>query len=86
MARGESAGNLHAMSVTIGLRELRERLEEFLGRAGRGERIVVRPDGGEPVVLGPAGDEARREDVQVVRRRYRSERTVAEVMAEDRGT
>lgn len=74
------------MAIVIDADELRARLEEFLARAGRGERIWVRAESGEVVVLGRADSVAPPDSsVRTPRRRFRSERTVAEVLAEDRG-
>lgn len=70
------------MDVTVA--ELQDHLEEYLERAARGERIRITAGTlASDVVLGPAGKlpqptAARR------RRRHRSERTIAEVLAEDR--
>jgi antitoxin (DNA-binding transcriptional repressor) of toxin-antitoxin stability system len=75
------------MSVTVDARELQERLAEYLARAAAGERIVVRGEDGPGVALGPVEAEAAPADEQHPRRRrHASRRTVAEVLAEDRGT
>jgi len=74
------------MSVTVDARELQERLVEYVARAAAGERILVRGDDGLAVALGPAEAEAApAEGQQPRRRRHASRRTVAEVLAEDRG-
>ncbi|MEX1163829.1 MAG: hypothetical protein WEB03_09630 [Nitriliruptor sp.] len=74
------------MAITIDAAQLQARLEEFLARAARGERIVVRGEDGRSVSLGPAETAATAEvPATGVRRRHRSARTVAEVLAEDRG-
>ena len=70
------------MSAVIDVSELRAHLEDFLARAQAGERILVRRPDGSRVVLGPADGG----DPQERRRRYPSDRTVAEVLAEDRGS
>ena len=72
------------MAISIDLAQFRARLDEFIARAAAGERILVRNDVGHTVVLAPAelagGTVAPR-----TRRRYRAHRTIAEVMADDRG-
>ena len=74
------------MSVTVDAQELQERLAEFLARAAAGERILGRREDGVGVALGPADVEAERAEVHQLRRRRRaSNRTLAEVLAEDRG-
>jgi len=74
------------METTIDASQLQARLEEFLARAARGERIVVRGADGRSISLGPV-DTAPAVDASPAggRRRHRSARTVAEVLAEDRG-
>lgn len=70
----------------MGAPELQERLAEFLARVAAGERILVRREDGVGVALGPAEAEAERAEVhQLRRRRHATHRTVAEVLAEDRG-
>jgi prevent-host-death family protein len=50
--------------ATVGVRELKNRLSEFLRRVGEGERITV-TDRGRPVaVLGPAEPAADDEDIR----------------------
>jgi antitoxin (DNA-binding transcriptional repressor) of toxin-antitoxin stability system len=74
------------METTIDTAQLQARLEEFLARAARGERIVVRGEDGRSVALGPVEPAtAAGSSPDGVRRRHRSDPTVAEVLAEDRG-
>lgn len=74
------------METTIDTAQLQARLEEFLARAARGERIVVRGEDGRSVAFGPVEPAtAAGSSPAGVRRRHRSARTVAEVLAEDRG-
>lgn len=72
------------MPVTIKVEELQRRLEEVLARAAAGERFIVPAGDGREVELGPAAGEAE-PLAPVARRRHLSRRTVAEVLAEDRG-
>lgn len=74
------------MATTIDVSDLQARLDEFLKRAQGGERIVVRREGAAAVMLGPAPDENEAEAVATPRRRHRSDRSVSDVLAEDRGT
>lgn len=82
----------------VGVRELKQRLSEYLERAERGEVIRVTDRGRPKAVLGPLPGRLRIEDgvaegwltpASGVRlsavRRVPAARTVAEVLAEDRG-
>jgi hypothetical protein len=73
------------MAVTIEPEELQRRLEEVLARAAAGERFIVPAGEGRDVELGPAAPREADPAKPVVRRRHHSRRTVAEVIAEDRG-
>jgi antitoxin (DNA-binding transcriptional repressor) of toxin-antitoxin stability system len=73
------------MPKTIEAAELQQHLDEVLARAADGEHIVVRSADGREVTIGPRQRVWREGPRQVRRRRHRSERTVAEVLAEDRG-
>jgi prevent-host-death family protein len=73
------------VTTTIDVAELQARLDEFLDRAQRGERIVVRRAGVAAITLGPASAEDRAQATATMRRRHRSDRSVSQVLAEDRG-
>lgn len=83
--------------MEVGVRDLKARLSEHLQRASRGETITV-TDRGHPVaILGPIPGRVRvdegvaegwvtpatRQGLSRVRR-HRADRTIAEVLAEDR--
>ena len=84
--------------VDVGIRELRQRLSEYLDRAERGEVLRVTERGRPKAVLGPVPGRARIEDG--IRagwitagtgaplgpvRRSKASRRVLEALAEDRG-
>jgi prevent-host-death family protein len=84
--------------MDVGVRELKQRLSEFLDRAERGEIIRVTDRGRPKALLGPLPGKGRMEQGVAegwVRpgtgerlrptRRFRGLRTIAEVIAEDRG-
>jgi prevent-host-death family protein len=87
--------------VDVGVRELKQRLSEYLDRAARGERITV-TERGRPkaqLVPLPGGDHLQRgveegwitppaddSGLPPAPRRVRASATIAEMMAEDRGT
>lgn len=74
------------MATTIDHTQLQARLDEYLARAAAGERILVRGEDGRTVVLGPGQEPAAPETTgPVTRRRHPSTRTIADVLAEDRG-
>lgn len=82
----------------VGVRELKQRLSEFLDRAERGEVVTVTDRGRPKALLGPLPGRARVEDgiaagwirpaadagLEPVRR-WRARRSVLEALAEDRG-
>jgi prevent-host-death family protein len=85
--------------MDVGIRELKARLSEYLDRAERGELIRVTDRGRPKAILGPLPGRLRieegiaegwitparrtgfRRDVQPVR----AKRSIAEILAEDRG-
>jgi prevent-host-death family protein len=84
--------------VDVGIRELKQRLSEYLDRAERGELVRVTDRGRPKAVLGPVPDRARIDDG--IRagwitpgtgsplgpvRRSKASRQVLDVIAEDRG-
>jgi len=85
--------------MEVGIRELKRRLSEYVEQAARGELIQVTNRGKPTAVLGPLPGRGRLEQgiaegwirpgdgkvARTARRRYRVRRTVAELMAEDRG-
>jgi prevent-host-death family protein len=84
--------------MDVGVRELKQRLSEFLDRAERGEIIRVTDRGRPKAVLGPIPGRLRLEEgVQegwitpgsgqplAPVRRVRSARRIADALAEDRG-
>jgi prevent-host-death family protein len=85
--------------MDIGIRELKARLSEFVERAGQGEIIRVTERGRPKALLGPLPGRAHLdrgiaegwirpgngELPTRTRRRFRARRTVAGVLAEDRG-
>ena len=85
--------------MDVGVRELKQRLSEYLDRAARGERIIVTDRGRPKAMLGPlaGGDHiARGIDEGWITppaetgpppprpHRVRTEATIAEMLAEDR--
>jgi prevent-host-death family protein len=83
----------------VGIRELKARLSEFVERAARGEVIRVTDRGLPKALLSPLPGRDRIEEgiaagwIQPARgqargpwRRFRSSRSIAEVLEEDRGT
>jgi prevent-host-death family protein len=85
--------------MDVGVRELKQRLSEYLERAAKGEFIRVTDRGVPKAVLGPVPDRARLEQGieegwvspgeagPVARvRPARSRRRIADVVTEDRGT
>jgi antitoxin (DNA-binding transcriptional repressor) of toxin-antitoxin stability system len=72
------------MAVTIQPEELQRRLEEVLARAAAGERFIVPAGEGREVELGPVAERVPAPP-SGARRRHRGHRTIAEVLAEDRG-
>jgi prevent-host-death family protein len=84
--------------MDVGVRELKQRLSEFLDRAERGELIRVTDRGRPKALLGPLPGQLRLEEgiaegwvtpgsgtpLRPVRR-VKSRRTIADVLAEDRG-
>ena len=84
--------------VEVGIRELKQRLSEYLDRAERGEVVVVTHRGRPTAILGPVPGRARIEDgvrdgwitpgtgepIGAVPR-VKSFRRVIDVLAEDRG-
>ncbi|MEX0869146.1 MAG: hypothetical protein WD011_05690 [Nitriliruptoraceae bacterium] len=72
------------MPETMDAEQLQRQLEDVLARAASGEYIVVRSADGREVAIGPRRG-ARRSGASPVRRRHPSDRTVADVLAEDRG-
>jgi prevent-host-death family protein len=85
--------------MEIGIRELKAKLSEILDRAERGEVIRVTDRGRPKAVIGPLPGRLRIEEGvtegwitpptssarRLPGRRFRSSRTVAEILAEDRG-
>ena len=86
--------------MDVGVRELKQRLSEYLDHAARGERIIVTDRGRPRATLGPlaGGDHiARGVDEGWITppakagpppprpHRVRTEATIAEILAEDRG-
>jgi prevent-host-death family protein len=82
----------------VGIRELKQRLSEYLDRAERGEVLRVTDRGRPKAVIGPVPGRARIEDgiragwitpgtgLQLgPARRSKASRRVLEVLAEDRG-
>ncbi|MEX0835997.1 MAG: type II toxin-antitoxin system prevent-host-death family antitoxin [Nitriliruptor sp.] len=87
--------------MEVGVRELKQRLSEYLDRAARGERITVTERGRPKALLVPlaGGDHIQRGidegwitppteegGLPAAPRRARATVTVAEMIAEDRGT
>jgi prevent-host-death family protein len=84
--------------MDVGVRELKQRLSEFLDRAERGELIRVTDRGRPKALLGPLPGKLRLEEgiaegwvtsgsgkpLRPVRR-AKGRRTIADVLAEDRG-
>jgi prevent-host-death family protein len=82
----------------VGVRELKQRLSEYLDRAERGELVRVTERGRPKALLGPLPGRARLEEglaegwitpgsgasLRAVRR-WKARRPVLEVLAEDRG-
>ena len=82
----------------VGVRELKQRLSEYLDRAERGELVRVTERGRPKALLGPLPGRARVEEgirdgwiapgsgsgLRVVQRR-RARRTVLDALSEDRG-
>lgn len=87
------------MTTRVSIRELKARLSHYLDRAAGGETIVVTDRGRAKAELRPLSVEARIEQgieegwirpgrgglPRLPRRRYKSHRSIAEVMDEDRG-
>lgn len=86
--------------MDVGVRELKQRLSEYLERAAQGERITVTDRGRRKAVLGPlpGGDNFERGIVEgwitppqlagplpPPPTRYRASATVREMIEEDRG-
>jgi prevent-host-death family protein len=86
--------------MDVGVRELKQRLSEYLDRAARGERITVTERGRPKALLVPltGGDHLQRGleegwitppvatgDLPPAPQRARANVTVAEMMTEDRG-
>lgn len=85
--------------MEVGVRELKARLSEYLGRAQRGEVITVTDRGRAKAVLGPVPGRAdlergvsegwitpkMREGLRPVRRQHSAQR-VLDVLRDDRGT
>ncbi len=84
--------------MDVGVRELKARLSEFLDRASSGETILVTEHGKPKAVIGPLPSEARIQigisegwiragDGSLPKRvkRFKSRRSVVDVLAEDRG-
>jgi prevent-host-death family protein len=86
--------------VDVGVRELKQRLSEYLERAARGERIIVTDRGRRKAVLGPlpGGDNLERGLAEgwitppqapspppVPPARFRASVSVREMIEEDRG-
>lgn len=82
----------------VGVRELKQRLSEYLDRAERGELVTVTDRGRPKALLGPLPGRARVEegiaagwitpasgDQLAPRRRWRARTSVLEALAEDRG-
>jgi prevent-host-death family protein len=82
----------------VGVRELKQRLSEYLDRAERGELVRVTDRGRPKALLGPLPGRARVEEgvgegwitpgsgaTLRTARRWKSRRTVLEVLGEDRG-
>jgi prevent-host-death family protein len=82
----------------VGIRELRQRLSEYLERAERGEILRITDRGRPKAVLGPVPGRARIEDgiragwitpgtgsPLAPRHRPKASRRVLDVLAEDRG-
>lgn len=72
--------------MPIDAAELHRHLDEVLARAADGEVIVVRSKDGREVTIGPQSVAGRTRRPSTSHRRHYSDRTVAEVLAEDRGT
>ena len=58
--------------ATVGVRELKARLSQYLKRVGRGERIVVTERGRPVAVIGPAGGSALTERLEAMLRSGRA--------------
>lgn len=71
--------------MSIDVAELQRHLDDVLARAADGETIVVRSHDGREVTIGPHPTAAISRRSSVPRRRHRSDRTIADVVAEDRG-
>lgn len=85
--------------MDVGVRELKARLSEFLDRAARGEVIRVTERGRPKAILGPLSGELRLQQgiaegwirpgngtrPAPLRRRFRIDKTIQELLDEDRG-
>ncbi len=82
----------------VGVRELKARLSEYVERAARGEIIRVTERGRPKAILAPLPGKLRLEEgiaagwirpaegkPMRVRRRFRSHRSIADLLREDRG-
>ena len=58
--------------ATVGVRELKARLSEYLKRVGRGERIIVTERGRPVAVIGPAAGSALTERLEAMLRSGRA--------------
>ncbi|QBI20761.1 type II toxin-antitoxin system prevent-host-death family antitoxin [Egibacter rhizosphaerae] len=75
------------MSTTIDAQELRAHLSDYLERAAHGEEILVLQvdAGGRKLPVRLMAVRPEHGSSSPPRRRFRSDRSVAEVLAEDRG-
>lgn len=84
--------------MNVGVRELKARLSEYLERAARGETILVTERGTAKAILGPLPSEARVQlgisegwirpgdgSLPTPAKRFKSTRSIAAVLDEDRG-
>lgn len=85
--------------MDVGVRDLKQHLSEYLDLASRGETIRVTARGRPKAILGPLPETSRRDQgiaegwitpgsgrgLGVVAPRFTSNRTIAEVLDEDRG-
>jgi len=84
--------------MDVGIRELKSKLSEYVARAARGETIRITERGKPKAVLGPLTDADRLHQgieegwirpgsgAPIARvKRVRGERSIADVLAEDRG-
>lgn len=90
---------MSSIVTSVGIRELKARLSEYLDRAASGETIVVTSRGKAKAALGPLSGEARIQrgieegwitpgkggSPPLPERRYKGRMTIAEAMDEDRG-